>query len=148
MNRFLKTSLISTLALASIAGTGYAAGSRGGTPAFNRHDEALPPSIAQSQATTGGSGFDLSASRDANTAIRHWKGRAFDVEEVSGINDDTHREMLQDRRAAEPRQVVALQSAIQGNHRLSERLRHDNVEIRNIVGADAAMDGSLTFYVE
>ena len=152
MNRFLKTSLISTLALASIGGTGYAAGSSGAAPSFNNHDEALPPAIAKSPARTGGSGgvmrFDLSASRDADRAIRHWRGRAFDVEQVSGINDDLQREMLRDRKTAEPRQVAALHSAIEHNHRLLSRLNAENVEIGNIVAADAAMNGSLTFYVE
>lgn len=153
MIRFLKTSLMTTLAIASVAGTAYAAGLHGGRPGgLQSHDKGTPDTIIQDQPMTGGSirltSFNDNSSRRADAIIRHWRGAAFDVQPVGQIDDDETRAALQDRRTTEPREVAALQSAIHGNHRLVKRLRADNVEISNIVGADAAMNGSLTLYVE
>jgi hypothetical protein len=155
MNRFLKTSLIATLAITSIAGTSYAAGLRGGSPTPTSHDEGQPASIiVEGQAGMAGSGgriglvaFDDSASRKADHAIRHWRGGPFAVQPVGQIDDDANRAALQDRRAKEPREVAAVQSAVEHNRALVAKLKAENVEIKNIVGADAAFDGGLTLYV-
>ena len=156
MNRFLKTSLITTLALASAAGTSFAAGLRGGNPPTpTSHDQGQPASIVvEDQAGMAGSGgrigmvaFDDSTSRKADHAIRHWSGGPFAVQPVGQIDDDAYRAALQDRRAKEPREVAAVQSAVEHNRALVAKLKAENIEIRNIVGADAALNGGLTLYV-
>lgn len=141
MNRFLKTSLIATLAITSIAGTSYAAGLAGRSAVPPSHDEMTGPGAIKLVS------FDDSSSRKADHAIRHWNGGAFNVQPVGQIDDDATRAALQDRRAAEPREVAALQSAVEHNRALVARLKTENVEIKNIVGADQALDGQLTLYV-
>ncbi|MBL0371329.1 hypothetical protein JJB09_04750 [Rhizobium sp. KVB221] len=141
MNSLLKTSLLATIVISSFVSPGFAAGisATGGHPQVTEAKHGTPANLVS---------FDASATRRAEQLIAHWKGTPFQVQQIGQIEDDLSRETLQDRQRSEPNQVADLQAAIRHNHPLLQKLRNENVEINNIVGADAAMDGQLTLYVE
>ena len=154
MNRFLTIGIASTLALASIAGAASAAGTHerdsiGGNSAHD-NEIANPDAI-----DTSGSGMALhftaySANPSAQTdrLIRHWKSGPFDVVAIDSLDDTGLKGSLRDLRESKPRQVASLQSSIEHNHALSSRLRAQNVEIGNIIDAQTAINGGITFYVQ
>jgi hypothetical protein len=152
MNRFVTIGFASTLTLTSIAGAAFAAGMHGPAAGFGNqsHDADLTspaePTIGYGTALHFAA-FTKTSTAQTDRAIRHWKGGRFDVVPVGNLDDTSLKASLQDRRDSEPRQVAALQTAIQHNHALSSRLKAQNVEIGNIIGAQAAIDGGMTFYV-
>lgn len=82
---------------------------------------------------------------EIDSSVRSFKGGNFDVVNIASLNkmSETHTWIDQ----ATPDQVAALQSAVDANRPLAEKLKAENVEINNIIGAEQAADGSLTFYI-
>lgn len=155
MNRILTVAAASTLALASFAGAAFATGIHGGTPGSFDRGDASDPAINDLSGPGGGSGGPLHFAAYANNAnawtdqvVRHWKGGPFDVVPVGNLDDKSQKASLLNHAESEPRQVAALQSAIARNHVLTSRLRAQNVEIGNIIDAQTALDGGITFYVQ
>lgn len=153
MNRFLTIGIASTLALGSIAGAASAAGVHEHAPGnlTSSHDNAMADQ-PQAPATGWGSSVHFAAYSKNSTAridrlVRNWKGGRFDVVPIGNLDDTALKASIEDHARSEPGQVGALQAAIGHNRALSERLKAQNVDIGNIVDAQSALDGGLTFYL-
>jgi hypothetical protein len=151
MNRFAKTSFVALVGTLSFAGISLASDIH---PNSGRE---MDKTGIDTTGTTGGgtalpyvhfAAFTNAQSNQVDRAIRHWKGGAFTVSRVDQLDKGDLRTSLEQRRNAEPKQVAKLQAAIDGNSALLAKLKSQSVEVNNVVGADKAMDGSITFYVE
>jgi hypothetical protein len=87
---------------------------------------------------------DMNWPTEIEHTLRDFKGAKFDVVNVDTLNkmSETHTWIDQ----ATPEQVRSLQSSIEANKPFAEKLKAQNVELNNIVGAEQAADGSLTIY--
>jgi hypothetical protein len=145
MNHILKSSVASIFAIAMLSGASFAQtqdgkGFNAKSPSMNEKQELTDP------ATTGAvSGGNMMSGAD----MQGWKDGKITVVVVSSLNDvDPNRVMLQDRMKANPDEVNALQSSIEANPVLKAQLEAQNVQINNVVAAEKATDGSVTFYVQ
>lgn len=134
MNRFMTISLASVLGAATFAGAASAA-------VIRPTDEISVARSADAQAVA------FNRTTGADQTIRNWQGGRFDVVRVSALDDAGLKGEIRTNAQTEPRRVARLQSAIEQNRRLADRLKTDNVEIGNIVAARTALDGGITFYV-
>ncbi|WP_112811858.1 hypothetical protein [Ensifer sp.] len=78
--------------------------------------------------------------------VHGFKGDKFEV-----VNIDTLDKLSETRTwidQATPAQLSALHKAVDGNKELVGKLKAQNVELTNIVGAEQAADGSLTLYIK
>jgi hypothetical protein len=140
MNRYIKTSIASLFVISTIACGALASGKdKGPNPAdANKMDQATTGSIS-----------GTSSSMMSNDNVGSWQTGKISVVQVSTLNDvDPNRTMLQDRMKTNPDDVMALQAAIDKNAALKSQLESQNVQIGNIVAAEQAVDGSVTFYVK
>jgi hypothetical protein len=154
MNRFQTLGVIGTLAIASFGGAAFAASHpmprMDGIGSRDNSAIADPPQFGP---TTGAGpvlqpvAFKNGGQHATDTMLKNWKGGAFDVVPVGTLDDTALKAELQDHAAAEPKAVAKLQAAIESNRALSEKLAAQNVEIDNIIDAQTALDGGLTFYV-
>jgi hypothetical protein len=154
MNRFMTITTASVLALASIAGAASATGVHGKAHGLNMRGDDSNPAINDPSGPNVGSGnafhlatYGKNTYNQADRVVRHWKGGRFDVVPVGDLDDTAMKASLLNHAESEPRQVAKLQSAIEHNHRLDSRLQAQNVEIGNIIDAQTALDGGITFYV-
>ena len=153
MNRFMTIATASVLVLASVAGAASAAGIHG-RAGIGMKGDVSNPAINDPSSPKVGSGtafrfaaYGKNSYSQADRMVRHWKGGPFDVVPVGDLDDTALKASLLNHAESEPRQVAALQSAIEHNHRLDSRLQAQNVEIGNIIDAQTALDGGITFYV-
>jgi hypothetical protein len=109
--------------------------------------------IAAAFSSLAFAGVSRAESLDMNTAhgieqtLRTFRGD-FDVQPVynwRNLDDETTgpRSVLQRSNSA----VHAIQASIDANNSLAHKLNNDGVNIRNVVNAEQAADGSITFYV-
>lgn len=109
--------------------------------------------IAAAFSSLAFAGVSRAESLDMNTAqgiertLRTFHGD-FDVQPVynwHNLDDEMTgpRSVIQRPQSA----VYAIQASIDANKSLAHKLNNDGVNIRNVVNAEQAADGSITFYV-
>lgn len=94
-----------------------------------------------SHAERAGISFDYPASIDQ--AIRTTKAPVFNIHNTDWLdhhNDDDYRDFFMKSDA-----VRKLQEAIASNKELTEALAAQNIEVKHVIGAERALDGSFTF---
>jgi hypothetical protein len=139
MNRILKTSVASLFAASILAGGAFAASNDKGPDPVERQ--------TIDQGSTGSIGG--SAEMMSSDSMGMWKDGKITVVAVSTLNDvDPNRTMLEERMKSNPDEVTKLQAAVSNNAALKAQLESQNVQIGNIVAAEKAADGSVTFYVK
>lgn len=80
-----------------------------------------------------------------DTAVRQFQGTDFRVNRVKpSERGDTEEEAAAAKNSPD---VRALQASIASNKMLMEQLKAQNVEINNIIDAEAAANGGLVLYV-
>jgi hypothetical protein len=110
--------------------------------------------IAAAFSSLAFAGVSRAESLGMNTAqgieqtLRTFQGNDFDIQPVydwHNLDDESTgpRSVLQRSQSA----VHAIQASIDANRSLAHRLNSDGVNIRNVVNAEQAADGSITFYV-
>lgn len=141
MNRYMKTSLTSLFAISLLAG--------GAIGQANSSGKDKGPDPQEREMIDQGSTGSISNDTMMNDQdVGSWQEGKINVVVVSSLNDDNpSRTFLEDRMKANPDGVLALQTAIQNNPALKAQLESQNVQLNNIVAADKAADGSVTFYV-
>ncbi|NRP20362.1 hypothetical protein LPJGGPFB_03621 [Ensifer adhaerens] len=105
---------------------------------------------ALSAMTFGGISYAASTTMnwpaEIEQTVHSFKGDNFTV-----VNIDTLDKLSETRTwidQATPAQLAALHKAVDGNKDLVAKLKTQNVELNNIVGAEQAADGSLTLYLK
>jgi hypothetical protein len=140
MNRILQTSIASLFAASLLAGGAFASGKDKGPDPIERQ---------QIDEKSTGSIENNSANMMSNDSLGTWKDGKITVVAVSTLNDvDPNRVMLENRMKSNPDEVTTLQAAVSNNAALKSQLESQNVQIGNIVAAEQAADGSVTFYVK
>jgi hypothetical protein len=71
--------------------------------------------------------------------------KPFKVIYLSDISNDGEKALIRTR--ATKSRVASIQAEINGDRALVAQLRAMNVQIRNIIGADRTMNGSVIYYV-
>ncbi|CAN7364950.1 hypothetical protein [Rhizobium sp. LjRoot254] len=71
--------------------------------------------------------------------------KPFKVIYLSAISNDGEKALIRTR--ATKSRVAAIQAEINSDRALVSQLRAMNIQIRNIIGADRAMNGSVIYYV-
>ncbi len=98
--------------------------------------------------TLAGAGYPASAMQKVDRELTRTQSPRFDVVELSSIakSDPAYSRYISLNPASSPK-VQSLQASIMNDKALTRDLRAQAVEINNIVGAQHAADGSVTFYV-
>jgi hypothetical protein len=149
MNRILKTSLASVFAVSMLAGGAFAASDPAKDAAGGTNDNGPSLQEKQKMVDEGTTGAVASGSMMMGSDMGAWKDGKITVVQVSSLNDtDPNKATLSDRMKSNPDEVAALQSAIQANPALKAQLESQNVQLNNVVAAEKATDGSVTFYVQ
>jgi len=101
-----------------------------------------------SAVTFAGAGYPASAMQKGGRELTTMQPPRFDVVELSSIakSDPVYSQYINLDPATSPK-VQSLQASIMNDKALTRDLRAQAVEINNIVGAQHAADGSVTFYV-
>lgn len=171
MNRFLKNSVTSGIAaFAVVASVGAASAFAREHSAESRANErselahmhdndpgpsgASDPLVASGTPVSGPARYSISqisaAPSDAaaiDRQIRHLPAGRFNIAHLDLTGMNRTAGVISDR-ANEPHYLANLHHSIDSNRPLLARLEHQNVEIRNIIGAEPGGNGSMTFYVE
>jgi hypothetical protein len=150
MNRFV-TSSIAVLTITASVVAGPALARETGMRAGENHPE--NDSLYATTETGAGSYAPLhfvQAASDAKAIdgqIRHLPAARFNVVrlDLTGVNRNAG--VVSDR-MSERGYLTGLHRAIESNHPLLARLESQNVEIRNVIGAEPAANGSVTFYIQ
>ena len=144
MNHLIKTSIASLFAASMLAGTAFAQSDPAGTS--NDKGPSIEEKQKMDESTTGSVSGGNFMTMDS---IGTWKSGDLTIVPVSNLNDtDPNKAMLKDRMNANPDEVAALQAAIEQNAPLKAQLLSQNVQLNNVVAAEKATDGSVTFYVQ
>lgn len=110
--------------------------------------------IAVALSSLAFAGVSRAESLGMNTAqgieqtLRSFHGNDFNVEEVHNwrnLDDENTGPHSAPERSGQA--VHGIQASIDANRSLAHRLNNEGVDVRNIVNAEQASDGSLTFYV-
>jgi hypothetical protein len=145
MNYVLKTSIASVFAVSVLAGGAFAQSN----PTKGTNDNAPSMQEKQKMLDEGTTGAISSGNMMSGSDMGAWKDGKITVVQVSSLNDtDPNKATLADRMNANPDEVAALQASIQANPALKAQLETQNVQINNVVAAEKAVDGSVTFYVQ
>lgn len=152
MNRFVTSSIaILTIAASAIAGPALARGT--GMRAGENHPE-NDSLYATTEADVGGYGstplhlaLGTSDAKAIDGQIRHLPAARFNVVRVDLTGMNRNAGVISER-MTERGYLTGLHRAIEGNRPLLARLESRNVEIRNVIGAEPAANGSMTFYVQ
>ncbi|MEZ2126604.1 MULTISPECIES: hypothetical protein [unclassified Sinorhizobium] len=92
--------------------------------------------------------LDMNTTRGIEYTLRTFQGNDFNVEPIhdyaSQNNDMTGPHLVPWRTM---RGVQGIQASIDANRPLARELNQQGVEVRNVVNAEQAADGSVTFYV-
>lgn len=116
-----------------------------GQAAAQENDTAFPQivnggSVPSSEAGKVGygynAGFLTKASHSSNVSVRY-------TSELS----QAEKSSFQDRAKADPSAVKALQAEIAQNADVVRGLQDRNVSVKNVIGAQSAADGSITYIV-
>ncbi len=86
------------------------------------------------------------APQQVDQTVAHFKGDNFTIQQLAPALNTAFDEgdgMAQQT----PAESAKFQQALASNPQLVKQLKARNVEIGNVVGADEAADGGLTFYV-
>jgi hypothetical protein len=89
--------------------------------------------------------FALAPLIGLSTAALAASTRPFKVIYISALSNDGEKALIRTR--ATKSRVEAIQAEINSDRALVSQLRAMNVQIRNIIGADRAMNGSVIYYV-
>lgn len=168
MNRVLITSItsgIAALAVAASVGTvpalAHSHSSEGRGRAEIEHMHAADPGpsgaddplVATGTPAAGPANYSIwpmAAASDAaaiDQQIRHLPAGRFNIAHVDLAGANRNAGLISDR-MAERGYLIGLHQSIEHNRPLLARLESQNVEIRNVIGAEPASNGSMTFYVE
>jgi hypothetical protein len=90
----------------------------------------------------------MNSAEGIEQTLRTFQGNNFDIQPVynwHNLDDESTgpRSVLQRSQSA----VHAIQASIDANRSLAHQLNDDGVNIRNVVNAEQAADGGITFYV-
>lgn len=98
--------------------------------------------------TFAGAGYPASAMQKVDRELTTMQSPRFDVIELSSVakSDPVYSQFISLNPATSPK-VQSLQASIMADKALTRDLSAQAVEINNIVGAQHAADGSVTFYV-
>ena len=154
MNRFIKNGIATGLAAVTLTGAflspAFARSRDAAEKAINRHDDNGAADSAAPQSGAGGQiyfpAIRLSDARVIDREIRNWKGQRFDVVAVDEQRGRSGADVIVGR-AGERGYLPKLHATIADNRKLAARLEARNVEIRNVIGAEPAANGTMTFYV-
>jgi hypothetical protein len=114
----------------------------------------LTITIAAALSSLAFAGVSRAESLGMNTAqgieqtLRTFQGNDFNVQEVynwRNFDDETSGPHSAPLRSGEA--IRGIQASIDANRSLAHRLNNEGVNIRNVVNAEQAADGSITFYV-
>lgn len=149
MNRFVSSIAVLTIAASAIAGPALARGT--GMRAGENHPE-NDSLYATTQTATGGyapAHLVLAASdaKAIDNQIRHLPAARFNVVRLDLTGANRNAGVISER-MSERGYLTGLHRAIDSNRPLHTRLEAQNVEIRNVIGAEPAANGSMTFYVQ
>jgi hypothetical protein len=154
MNRILKTTVASLFAASMLAGGAYAQSDNANSSGANDRSTIDQPK-GNMESGDGSTQLDTDTTGSVTPNymtqddVGGWTSGNVTVVQVSTLNDeDPNRTFLQDRMNANPAEVAALQSSIESNAALKAQLESQNVQLKNIVAAEKAADGSVTFYVQ
>ncbi|MBY5362636.1 hypothetical protein HFO97_22355 [Rhizobium leguminosarum] len=110
--------------------------------------------IAAALSSLAFAGVSRAESLGMNTAqgieqtLRTFHGNDFNVEQVHNWrNRDDEMTGPRSAPGRSSQAVHGIQASIDANRSLAHRLNNEGVDVRNIVNAEQAADGSLTFYV-
>ncbi|MBB2751763.1 UNVERIFIED_ORG: hypothetical protein GGI57_002451 [Rhizobium aethiopicum] len=90
----------------------------------------------------------MNTAQGIEQTLRTFHGSDFNVEQVHNwrnLDDESTGPRSAPERSGQA--VHAIQASIDANRSLAHRLNNEGVDVRNIVNAEQAADGSLTFYV-
>ncbi|NKM82917.1 hypothetical protein GFL54_00960 [Rhizobium laguerreae] len=114
----------------------------------------LTITLATALSSIAFAGVSRAASLGMNTpqgieqTLRSYQGNDFNVQEVynwRNFDDETSGPHSAPQRYGQA--IRGIQASIDANRSLAHRLNNEGVNIRNVVNAEQAADGSLTFYV-
>ncbi|EJC78755.1 hypothetical protein Rleg4DRAFT_0324 [Rhizobium leguminosarum bv. trifolii WSM2297] len=90
----------------------------------------------------------MNSAQGIEQTLRTFHGNDFNVEQVHNwrnLDDENTGPRSAPERSGQT--VHAIQASIDANRSLAHRLNNQGVDVRTIVNAEQAADGSLTFYV-
>ena len=93
-------------------------------------------------------GLGMNTAQGIEQTLRTFHGNDFNVEQVHNwrnLDDEATGPRSAPERSGQA--VRGIQASIDANRSLAHRLNNEGVDVRNIVNAEQAADGSLTFYV-
>ncbi|CAN7293635.1 hypothetical protein [Rhizobium leguminosarum] len=114
----------------------------------------LTITLAAALSSIAFAGVSRAESLGMNTAqgieqtLRTFQGNNFNVQEVynwHNFDDETSGPHSAPQRSGQA--IRGIQASIDANRSLANRLNNEGVNIRNVVNAEQAADGSVTFYV-
>lgn len=154
MNRFIKNGIATSLAAVTLTGAllspAFARSHDAAANAINRHDDSGSGDGSAPQSGAGGQiyfpAIRLSDARVVDRDIRNWKGQNFDIVSVNEQRSTGGADVIVGR-TAERGYLPKLHASIADNRKLAAQLEARNVEIRNVIGAEPATNGTMTFYV-
>ncbi|AHF83383.1 hypothetical protein RLEG3_16810 [Rhizobium leguminosarum bv. trifolii WSM1689] len=114
----------------------------------------LTITLAAALSSVAFAGVSRAESLGMNTAqgieqtLKTFQGNDFNVQEVynwHNFDDETTGPHSAPQRSGQA--IRGIQASIDANRSLAHRLNNEGVDVRNIVNAEQAADGSMTFYV-
>ena len=93
-------------------------------------------------------GIAMNTSPDIEQSLRSFRGDNFNVEPIHDYSSAGRDEMTHiSAPERSMRAVHAIQASIQANRPLARELNAQGFRVHNVVNAEEAADGSMTFYV-
>ena len=92
--------------------------------------------------------LEMNTPQGIEQTLRSFQGNDFNVQEVynwRNFDDETSGPHSAPQRSGDA--IRGIQASIDANKSLAHRLNNEGVDIRNVVNAEQAADGSMTFYV-
>lgn len=123
----------SAFSLAAVMTAASVFGMAGAANAANRHVKA-PNDAAL-----------VSANEATATAIRSWHGGGVTIQSGDGLDTMTG-DTLSNLTSGNPQLTEAIRAEVHANPALARHLEKENININDIDGAAAALDGSLVLY--
>ncbi|UVD58068.1 hypothetical protein NE852_07650 [Rhizobium sp. Pop5] len=90
----------------------------------------------------------MNTAQGIEQTLRTFQSNDFNIEQVHNwrnLDDETTGPRSAPERSGEA--IRGIQASIDANKSLAHRLNNEGVDVRNIVNAEQAADGSMTFYV-